>query len=53
LNEDEIALLLIGVFWLWVAVMLYVGDLRRQQGQEGVRPSPKRRFKKRTKKRSE
>ena len=48
-----LALLLIGVFWLWVAVMLYVGDLRRQQGQEGVRPSPKRRFKKRTKKRSE
>jgi hypothetical protein len=41
-----LALLLIGVFWLWVAVMLYVGDLRRQQGQEGA---PKKRFKKRSK----
>jgi len=45
-----IALLLIGVFWLWVAVMLYVGDLRRQQGQEDA---PKKRFKKRFKKHSE
>ena len=48
-----IALLLIGVFWLWVAVMLLVGDLRRQRGQEGVRARPKRRFKRRVKKRSE
>ncbi len=29
-----IALLLVGVFWLWVAVMLVVGDLRRRPGQE-------------------
>ena len=43
-----IALLLIGVFWLWVAVMLYVGDLRRQRGQEGARPRSKKRFKKRS-----
>jgi len=48
-----IALLLIGVFWLWVAVMLLIGDLRRQRGQEGSRPRPKRRFKRRFKKRSE
>jgi hypothetical protein len=27
-----IALLLIGVFWVWVAVMLVVGDLRRKRG---------------------
>jgi hypothetical protein len=44
-----VALLLIGVFWLWVAVMLYVGDLRRQRGQEDVRTRPKKRFKKRSK----
>ncbi len=48
-----IALLLIGVFWLWVAVMLVVGDRRRQRGQEGTRPRPKRRFKRRHRKRSE
>jgi L-asparagine transporter-like permease len=47
-----IALLLIGAFWLWVAVMLLVGDLRRQSGQEGTRPRRKRRFRKRVKKRS-
>jgi hypothetical protein len=45
-----IALLLIGVFWLWVAVMLVVGDRRRQSGQEGARPRRKRRFRKRVKK---
>ena len=52
-----IALLLIGVFWLWVAVMLLVGDLRRQRSQEGARARPKRglkrRFKRRLKKHSE
>jgi peptidoglycan biosynthesis protein MviN/MurJ (putative lipid II flippase) len=48
-----IALLLIGVFWLWVAVMLVVGDRRRQPGQEGTRVRPKKRFKKRFKKHSE
>lgn len=47
-----VALLLIGVFWLWVSVMLYVGDRRRQPGQEDARPRPKKRFKKRFKKRS-
>src|SRR5438067_1308970 len=41
-----LALLLIGIFWLWVAVMLYVGDPRREQGQEGARPRSKRRIKK-------
>jgi hypothetical protein len=46
-------LLLIGVFWLWVAVMLYVGDLRRQRGQERARARPKRRFRKRIRKRSD
>ncbi len=44
-----LALLLIGVFWLWVAVMLYVGDRQRQQGQEGARARPKKRAKKRFK----
>jgi hypothetical protein len=48
-----VALLLIGVFWLWVAVMLYVGDLRRQRGQERARARPKRRFRKRIRKRSD
>jgi hypothetical protein len=48
-----IALLLIGVFWLWVAVMLLVADLRRQRGHEGAPARPKRRFKRRLKKRSE
>jgi hypothetical protein len=48
-----IALLLIGVFWLWVAVMLVVGDRRRQSGQEGTRPRRKKRFSKRVKKESE
>jgi hypothetical protein len=44
-----IALLLIGVFWLWVAVMLVVGDRRRQPGQEGARPRSKKRRKESTK----
>jgi membrane protein implicated in regulation of membrane protease activity len=44
-----IALLLIGVFWLWVAVMLHVGDLRRERGQEGTRTRPKKRAKERSK----
>jgi hypothetical protein len=44
-----IALLLIGVFWLWVAVMLVVGDLRRQPAQEGMPDRPKKRLKKRSK----
>ena len=47
-----VALLLMGVFWLWVAVMLSVGDRGRQSSQEGVRARPKRRFKKRLRKRS-
>jgi hypothetical protein len=47
-----VALLLMGVFWLWVAVMLSVGDRGRQPSQEGVRARPKRRFKKRLRKRS-
>jgi len=47
-----VALLLIGVFWLWVAVMLVVGDRRRQPGQEGARARPGKRFRKRFKKRS-
>jgi len=47
-----VALLLIGVFWLWVAVMLVVGDHRRERGQEGAPARPKRRFKKRHRKRS-
>ena len=33
-NYAWLALLLIGLFWLWVAVMLVIGDLRRQRGQE-------------------
>jgi hypothetical protein len=44
-----IALLLIGVFWLWVAVMLVVGDLRRQRGQEGARARPNNRIERRSK----
>jgi hypothetical protein len=44
-----IALLLIGVFWLWIAVMLVVGDLRRQPAQEGMPDRPKKRLKKRSK----
>jgi hypothetical protein len=48
-----IALLLIGVFWVWVAVMLVVGDRRRERGQEDVRARPKRRFKRRIKKGTE
>ena len=48
-----IALLLVGVFWLWVAAMLLLGDLRRQRSQEGARDRPKKRFKRRPKKRSE
>jgi peptidoglycan biosynthesis protein MviN/MurJ (putative lipid II flippase) len=32
-----IALLLIGLFWLWVAVMLVVGDLRQRRGQDRSR----------------
>jgi hypothetical protein len=48
-----VALLLIGVFWMWVAVMLVVGDRRRQPGQAGTHPRPKRRFKRRHRKRSE
>lgn len=48
-----IALLLIGVFWVWVSVMLHVGGLRQQRAQEGARVRPKRRFKRRLKKRSE
>ena len=48
-----VALLLIGVFWVWVAVMLVVGDRGRQPGQEGPRARPKKRFKKRFKKHSE
>ena len=47
-----IALLLIGVFWVWVAVMLVVGDRRRERGQEGAPARPKKRFKKRHRKRS-
>jgi hypothetical protein len=45
-----IALLLIGVFWLWVAVMLVVGDRRRKPGQDVTPPRRKKRFRKRVKK---
>ena len=48
-----VALFLIGVFWLWVAVMLYLGDRRRQQAKNVPRARPKRRFRKRIRKRSE
>jgi hypothetical protein len=47
-----VALLLIAVFWLWVAAMLYLEDRRREPGEEGARAHPKRRFKKRHRKRS-
>jgi hypothetical protein len=48
-----IVLLLIGVFWLWVAVMLVVGDRRRKPDQDGVRARPKKRLRRRIKKRTE
>jgi hypothetical protein len=48
-----VALLLIGVFWLWVVVMLVVGDRRRQSGQEGTPLRRKKRFRKRVKEDSE
>jgi hypothetical protein len=44
-----LALLLIGAFWVWVAAMLIIGDLRRRRGQEGARARPKNRFKRRSK----
>jgi hypothetical protein len=47
-----IALFLIGVFWLWVSVMLHVGDRQRQQDQDRPKSRLKRRFKKRLRKRS-
>jgi hypothetical protein len=47
-----LALLLVGGFWLWVSVMLIVGDLRRQRGQTGARVRPRKRFKRRLRKRS-
>ena len=47
-----LALLLIGVFWVWVAAMLFVEDRGRQRGQEGERARPKKRAKKRANKRS-
>lgn len=40
-----IALLLIGVFWLWVSVMLHLGDQQRQQDQDRPKSRLKRRFK--------
>jgi hypothetical protein len=43
-----IALFLIGVFWLWVSVMLHVGDRQRQQDQDRPKSRLKRRFKKRS-----
>jgi hypothetical protein len=45
-----IALILIGVFWLWVSVMLHFGDGQRQQDRPKSRL--KRRFKKSLRKRS-
>jgi L-asparagine transporter-like permease len=48
-----IVLLLIGIFWLWVAVMLVVGDRRRKPGQDGTRARPKKRLRRRLKKRTE
>jgi len=36
-----VALLLIGLFWLWVAVMLVVGDLRQRRGQDRSRKGRK------------
>ena len=47
-----IALILIGVFWLWVSVMLHVGDGQRQQDQDRPKSRLKRRLKKRLRKRS-
>jgi MFS family permease len=47
-----IALFLIGVFWLWVSVMLHVGDRQRQVEQDRPKSRLKRRFKKRLRKRS-
>ena len=47
-----IALFLIGVFWLWVSVMLHLGDRQRQQDQDRPKSRLKRRFKKRSRKRS-
>jgi MFS family permease len=44
-----IALFLIGVFWLWVSVMLHVGE--RQQDQDRPKSRLKRRFKKRLRRR--
>ncbi len=43
-----IALFLIGVFWLWVSVMLHVGYRQRQQDQYRPKSRLKRRFKKRS-----
>jgi hypothetical protein len=51
-NYAWIALLLIGVFWLWVSVMLHLGDQQRQQEQDRPKSRLKRRFKKRLRKRS-
>ena len=46
-----IALFLIGVFWLWVSVMLHVGDRERQRVQDRPKNRLKRQFKKRLRKR--
>jgi hypothetical protein len=48
-----VALLVIGIFWAWVAVMLVIVDLRRQRGRDAARARPKRRFKRRVRTRSE
>jgi MFS family permease len=45
-----IVLFLIGVFWLWVSVMLHAGD--RQRDQDRPRSRLKRQFKKRLRRRS-
>jgi hypothetical protein len=47
-----IALILIGVFWLWVSVMLHVGDRQRELDQDRPKSRVKGRFKKRLRKRS-
>jgi hypothetical protein len=51
-TQAWIALILIGVFWLWVSVMLHLGDEHRQQDQDRPKSRLKRRFKKRLRKRS-
>jgi hypothetical protein len=52
-NHAWIALLLIGVFWLWVSVMLHLGDQQGQQDQDHPKGRSRRRLNKRLRKRSQ